>query len=90
MTTDTFDAGAYRLAFGAAIEARRRSCGLTRADLAAKVGWTLLQIRDRETGRSSVRVEDAAAIAAALNIPLAYLLPPVLTPLERVAQRAGD
>ena len=85
MTRHQFDRDAYKDAFAVALEDTRVMLGLTRAELSARLDWSPTRIRDYELGRRNVRVEDAALIAEALGIPLADLLPPVPTVMERVA-----
>lgn len=46
----------------------RKGAGLTRQQLAAKVGETYDWVRNRESGRVSVSVEDARRIARALGL----------------------
>ena len=89
MTRHPFDGADYKARFAVVLEDTRVMLGLTRLELAARLGWSTTRIRDYELGLHSIRVEYAAAIAEALGIPLGDLLPPVPTAMERITLRGG-
>lgn len=60
--------------FGAALKERRRSCGLTQAELAQKSGLNRSYISEVECGRENISLERAERLAVALDCALADLL----------------
>jgi transcriptional regulator with XRE-family HTH domain len=62
-----------RKEFGLRVQFFRKERGLTQADLAEKIYRTEDTISNIERGISSTRIETAARIAEALNIPLTDL-----------------
>lgn len=60
---------------GQLIAKRRKSVGLSQADVAASVGLTRTSISNIETGRQKMLVHTLLDIADALEVPAASLLP---------------
>lgn len=54
--------------------ARREWLGISRADLAKRLGTNYLRVWRLETGRTPIRVDDLPAIARELGITQAELL----------------
>lgn len=69
--------------------------GVSRTELARRLGWDRMQVVRRLAGgkyATDLTVPELEAIAAALDVPLADLLPPVTDPdlgLRRVAGGAA-
>lgn len=56
---------------GATLRARRRDLGMTQEEIAEAAGVSTRFVGDLERGKPSVRLDHAAAVAAALGLRLA-------------------
>lgn len=61
---------------GQLIKAARKKAGLTQARLSELAGVATITIQQYELGKRQPRIEQLQAIAAALGVPVAQLLPP--------------
>lgn len=77
----------YLIELGAAIAQRRRSLGLSQADLAYRLGMEVPNLSIIENGKTNPQLLTVACIAAALNCPLAELLPVVDSSTSFLEQR---
>jgi transcriptional regulator with XRE-family HTH domain len=71
---------------GGRIRVRRVACGLTRAELASRLGLTTKQFQKYESGEARVGATHLFEIADCLDIPVAYFfrgLLPGMTPEPR-------
>lgn len=67
----------YLVELGAAIAQRRRSLGLSQADLAYRLGMEVPNLSVLENGKTNPQLLTVARIASALNCALAELLPAI-------------
>ena len=70
------------------IREARQAARLSQQELGARIGLDQPAISRMERGQRSVSVEQLVAIAAALDIPVAQLLPPALVTLPSAARAA--
>jgi len=61
--------------FASRLKASRIHCGLSQADLAARVGLAQSAISQFEAGRSTPRLETLAKLASALGVSTSVLVP---------------
>ena len=62
---------------GGLIRARRKALSLTQQDVAARIGMSRASLANIETGRQKVLVHQLYALAEALDLSPADLLPPI-------------
>lgn len=67
-------------AIGAAVRAARERAGLTQEELGRRVGLTRTSITNIERGRQQIQVHTLYALAEALEVAVAGLLPPAEVP----------
>lgn len=75
-----------------AVRAEMARTGMTGEALAERLGWTQRKVSYRLTGTSPFRADELVAVAAALDVDIQDLLPPVTDPdlgLRRVAGGAA-
>lgn len=63
-----------RLLFGQNFRAARKAANLTQRDITVKAGYAQSFISDVETGRCAINIDNMAALAKVVNVPLWRLL----------------
>jgi transcriptional regulator with XRE-family HTH domain len=69
-----------RIIFGANLREARRAKKLSQRDVTAQTGFAQAYISDIETGKSSINIDNMAALARLVGVPLWKLLQPPSTP----------